>query len=195
MLFRSNPQNFVVYFGRISEIKGLEIVREFARHRPDVVVKVVGQGDPDPYLSEPNMQYHPPLSGRARSRLLGNAQAVIMPTRYVEPFGGVAVEAQLCGTPVLGSSFGAFTETIENGKTGFQCKTLGDFLAGFEAIEDGRLDRNYIRKRAESKYDMFQVAHEYNNFFLQLSDLRSRSGWYTYRSQYGPVTKAKQLDH
>lgn len=189
------PQNFVVYFGRITEIKGMEIVREFARHRPDVVVKVVGQGDPSEYVSEPNMQYHPPLSGTDRSLLLGNAQAVLMPTRYVEPFGGVAVEAQLCGTPVLGSSYGSFTETIENRKTGFQCRTLGDFLSGYEAIEDGKLDRAYIRYRAERKYDMFNVAKEYLTYFLQLSDLSQRQGWYTYRSQYGPVLKAGVLGH
>jgi len=193
--FNDNPQNFVVYFGRIDHIKGLEIVREFARHRPDVVVKIVGQGNPQPFLSEPNIQYHPPLSGRDRSKLLGNAKAVLMPTRYIEPFGGVTVEAQLCGTPVLGASYGSFSETIINGKTGFRCSTLGDFLAGYEAIEDGKLNRLAINQNAVGRYDMFNVAHQYRDYFQQLSDLKENEGWYTYRSRYGPITRAGKLDH
>ena len=193
--FNPNPQKFVVYFGRIAELKGLEIVREFARHRPDVMVKIVGQGDPNPFLTEPNIQYHPPLSGRDRSKLLGNAQAVLMPTRYIEPFGGVTIEANLCGTPVLGSSYGSFTETIGNGFNGYRCNTLGDFLAGFEAIENGKLNRYAIRQHANKRYNMYAVAERYDEYFQQLDDLKNGEGWYTYRSRYGPIERAGKLDY
>ena len=51
----------------------------------------------------------------------------MVPTYYVEPFCGVNVEAQLCGTPVISNDCGAFTETIENLKTGILAHTLKDF--------------------------------------------------------------------
>ena len=126
--------------------------------------------------------------GRERSKFLGNAMAVIMPTRYVEPFGGVTVEAELCGTPVLGSSFGSFTETVEHGKTGYQCRTLGDFLAGLEQVENGAIDRAYVRNFAVEHFDMYKLAHKYDGVFRQINDISTDKGWYSKRSMIGPVT-------
>ena len=148
-----------------------------------------GQGDPTPYEGLPNLVYKEPLHGKARSEFLGNAMAVLMPTRYVEPFGGVTVEAELCGTPVIGSSYGSFTETIEHGLTGFNCRTLGDYLAAIEKIEDGWISREYVRDFAVSKYDMYKLAKNYDDVFQQIHDLK-RNGWYSYRSGIGNVTRA-----
>jgi glycosyltransferase involved in cell wall biosynthesis len=173
------PGGYLLFFGRISAIKGLDIVVEIARRRPDLPVVLCGQGDPEPYLVAPNIEYRPPIFGRARSALLGNALAVLMPTRYVEPFGGVAVEAQLCGTPVLGSTFGAFTETIEQGVTGFRCHTLGDWLAAIDAAP--LLDRTAIHAHARSRYSYAAVGPRYTAAFEQLHDLWGE-GWYSPRS-------------
>ena len=96
------PEKKLVYFGRLADIKGLRIVWEIAKHRPDLSVVICGQGDPTPYLTLPNITYHPPLHGKARSDFLGSAMAVLMPTRYVEPFGGVICASTV--TPPKGST-------------------------------------------------------------------------------------------
>lgn len=188
--FNPNPDGYVAYFGRISNIKGVNIVSEIAKARPDLKFKICGQGDPTEYLNSPNIEYIPPIHGQERSTFLGNAMAVIMPTRYVEPFGGVTVEAELCGTPVLGSSYGSFTETIEHGKTGYRCHTLGDFLAGLEQIENGAISRKYVREFAVERFDMFRLAHRYDAVFKQINDISTDKGWYSKRSSIGPVTRA-----
>jgi glycosyltransferase involved in cell wall biosynthesis len=188
--FNPNPEKYVAYFGRLSDIKGVHIVKEIALKRPDLEFKICGQGDPTPYLVAPNITYVPPIHGKSRSEFLGNAMAVFMPTRYVEPFGGVTVEAELCGTPVLGSSYGSFTETIEHGKTGFQCRTLGDYLAGLERIENGEISREYVRNFAVENYDMYKLAHKYDAAFKQIHDISTNDGWYSKRSNIGPITRA-----
>jgi hypothetical protein len=38
-------------------------------------------------------------TGQKRADLFGNAKAVFVPTTYIEPFGAVAIEAQMAGTP------------------------------------------------------------------------------------------------
>jgi glycosyltransferase involved in cell wall biosynthesis len=186
--FNPTPERYVAYFGRLSHIKGVNIISEMAQARPDLQFKICGQGDPTPFLTSPNIEYVPPIHGRERSNFLGNAMAVIMPTRYVEPFGGVTVEAELCGTPVLGSSFGSFTETVEHGKTGYQCRTFGDFLAGLEKIENGEISREYVRQFAVERFDMYKLAHKYDGVFRQINDISTDKGWYSRRSIIGPVT-------
>lgn len=181
--FNPTPERKLVYFGRLGEIKGLNIVYEIAKHRPDLPIVICGQGDPSPYLTLPNIAYQPPLHGKARSDFLGSAMAVLMPTRYVEPFGGVTVEAQMTGTPVLGSTYGSFTETIEHGITGYRCPTLGDYLKAIENIEHGQLYREYISKRTKQKYNMYELAHEYDSVFKQVGDLREL-GWYSLHSHW-----------
>lgn len=184
------PQKYVAYFGRISDIKGVNIVYEIAKHRPDIEFIMCGQGDPSPYMGLPNLTYKPPIHGKDRAEFLGNAMAVLMPTRYVEPFGGVTVEAELCGTPVIGSSYGSFTETIKHGTTGFNCHTLGDYLAALEKIEDGFIDRSTVRNFAAQKYDMYKLAHNYDKVFQQVNDIKYNNGWYSFRSNIGSVQRA-----
>jgi glycosyltransferase involved in cell wall biosynthesis len=110
-----------------------------------------------------------------RGELMAGAQAVWVPTIYCEPFGNVAVEAQLCGTPVITTDWGAMTETVEDGVTGFRCRTLGEFLDAARNVH--RLSPAYIRGRAEALYSTQAVARRYQRHFERLYSLWS-DGWY-----------------
>ena len=187
--FSATPEkDLVVFFGRLNSGKGLDVVRDVADRRPDLRFILCGQGDPTPWLGPKNVEYLAPLAGRARSDLLGRAMCVLMPTRFVEPFGGVTIEANLCGSPVLGSACGSFTETILEGETGYRCNTLGDFLAALELVEDGKIDRAACRRHGE-KYDTSKVGPRYDMIFRQVSDLFG-DGWYAMRSRHGEVRRA-----
>lgn len=173
--FHQTPYDYVLFFGRLTELKGLEIVKEMALALPEQQFILCGQGQ-DPNWGLKNVDYWPPISGLERAELVGNASVVVMPTRYIEPFGGVSAEAQICGTPVLGSSYGAFTETIEQGRTGYRCRTLGDWV---EAVGLAKtLNRFYIRERAISLWSLPSVAREYDKVFMQIQDLWEE-GWYS----------------
>jgi hypothetical protein len=53
-------------------------------------VVICGQGDPEPYLKlSDNIEYKKPISGTERNELLGNAYCMVMPTQFIEPFGGL----------------------------------------------------------------------------------------------------------
>lgn len=172
--------DYILYLGRIFEGKGLGVVKEVSHHFNEKI-KVVGMGDPTEFLA-PNMDFVGPIVGqKERSDLLRNARVVIMPTLFTEPFGGVAVEAMMCGTPVVTTDYGVFPETIEHGKTGFRCHTLGDFIAGVVAAET--LDRKYIADRARRLYSTDAVGKMYDAVFKQIYDLRDQ-GWYTLKSHY-----------
>jgi FkbM family methyltransferase len=99
-----------------------------------------------------------------------------MPTQFTEPFGGSGVEAMLCGTPLVAVDYGAFTETIADGVTGFRCHTLEEWM---DAIENcGNLDRQVVSEVARHKYSLDACAAKYDRVFSTLGNLY-REGWYT----------------
>lgn len=168
------PKKYLLYFGRICPEKGLDIITHIA-NRVTIPVVICGQGDPTPW-KHPNITYIPPIHGDARSKLLGEAMAMLMPTRFTEPFGGAGVEGLLCGTPLLGASSGAFSETVQPGFNGFRCHTLGDWVGAVHRI--GQLDRVKIAQDARRKYSLETCGARYKEVFAQVSDL-DKDGWRT----------------
>lgn len=170
------PGEYILYFGRVVKDKGLDIVREVAA-RTNREVIICGEGDASPWLLPdiPNLKYMPPVRGHARNELLRNAYCMLAPTTYTEPFGSSAVEAMLCGTPVIASDFGGFTETVEHGLTGYRCKTLGDWLYGVKMA--GKMDRKTIAEVTRAKYGMETIAPKFTRVFEQLHEMKNQ-GWY-----------------
>lgn len=169
-------KNRVLFFGRLVESKGLEVITLIAKLMPDYEFIMCGQGDPQQWLRSSNILYHSPVYGLERSEFIGSAYCLLMPTSFIEPFGGSAVEAQLCGVPVVSTAYGAFLETIKEGVTGFHCNTLADFIHGIESCKN--LDRKKIAKRARKLYSLETVGQKYDKIFSDITDLKN-DGWFS----------------
>jgi glycosyltransferase involved in cell wall biosynthesis len=155
--------NYLLYVGRLIKRKGVEIAVETAK-RTGMKLILAGQGD-----SPPHGEHVGVVGPERRAELMGGARALLCPTIYVEPFGGVAVEAQMCGTPVITTDWGAFTETVEQGVSGFRCRTMEQFTAAARAAGD--LDREFIRARAIDLYSTGVIARQYEEYFTRLLGL------------------------
>ena len=167
------PGTYIAFLGRICVEKGMDTILEIAKHSK-WPIKIHGQGDPTPW-AHPNIIYGGAINGKARSDFLRNARAVLMPTVFTEPFGGSGVEGMLCGTPLIAVDYGAFTETIIDGVTGFRCHTLKDWLEAIDNVE--KLDRNKIADVTRSRYSLDACGKKYDKIFKDLSNLRKK-GWY-----------------
>lgn len=171
--YRPVKEPFVLYVGRLIPKKGISIACQAAK-AAGIPLKIIGHGDTS--LVTHGAEYLGTLSAPERNEWMGRAQALICPTIYLEPFGGVAVEAQLCGTPVISTDYGGFVETVEHGQTGYRCNYLGEFV---RAIHDcAKLDAKKIRKRAVAKYSIDAVKPLYQSYFDRLSLLWDQ-GWET----------------
>lgn len=166
--------DYVLYMGRITWVKGLNIVWNLARARRDLMFVVCGQGDPSPWMTEPNIIYHPPVKGIERAELINKSMCVLVPSVMLEPFGGVAVEAMLTGTPVLTSTYGAFSETVPDE---LRCNVFGDWLAGLDVVQTADSSyRRALRERAIRRYSLQAVGLMYDKIFKRIPEMRSR-GW------------------
>lgn len=175
---RFEPGSYIAFMGRICAAKGMDVIFEIAK-RVNMKVKIAGQGDPTPW-KHPNIEYVGPLKGRERSEFLRHAYCQLMPTQFVEPFGGSGVEGLLCGTPLISSDFGAFSETVQPGINGYRCHVLKQWLGAINAAQN--LDRKKIAEAARSRYSLKQCGAEYSTVFRQLDDLHDE-GWYTLPTQ------------
>jgi glycosyltransferase involved in cell wall biosynthesis len=177
-----NPDKKKVgFFGRICDIKGCNIILDISYKFPHIDFIICGQGDPTPYINNSsNIKYKPPIHGLERGEFLSSLTVLLAPTIFIEPFGGVAVEAQLCGTPVITNDCGAFVETVEPFKTGVFCHTLADFCKGVQMALDDKFDRQYIHDRAKRLYDMDVIGKKYEYVFKTLLDIHNgNNGWYS----------------
>jgi glycosyltransferase involved in cell wall biosynthesis len=170
------PGQYLAFLGRICSVKGMDTIKEIASYSPWPVV-LHGQGDPTPW-AHPNIDYRGPITGKARSEFLRNARAALMPTNFTEPFAGSGVEAMLCGTPLIAVDYGAFTETILDGVTGFRCHTLQDWI---DAIDNaGDLSRRMVANVARSRYSLEACGKKYDKIFQDINNLHKK-GWYQLR--------------
>ena len=142
---------------------------------------IVGQGEldnPSEGLSlsgEKHIEYMPAVGALERGMLMKKAKAVLMPTLYLEPFGGVNVEAQFCGTPVITSDWGAFPETVLHGVTGFRCRSFDEFCTAVSMVD--KIKPENCRRWAEDNYSMKRVGKMYEAYFKRLDGLYG-DGWY-----------------
>jgi glycosyltransferase involved in cell wall biosynthesis len=172
-LFPEAPKKdggYILYVGRLTERKGIQIVTETAK-RLDMPLKLAGAGEYEPDYGECLGNVGPD----ERGELMANAKVLMCPTIYIEPFGCIAVEAQLCGTPVVTVDWGAFTETVEHGLGGYRCHRLGEFMWAVENVD--KLDKAKIRENAQSKWSLEAVGPQYDYYFKHLETL-GEDGWY-----------------
>jgi hypothetical protein len=169
-----------LFMGRFTARKGIEIAVE-ATKRLGVRLVIAGPGE-DPEVSawlaqnDGHVERVGSVTGPERATLMGEATALWAPTIYLEPFGSVVTEAMTTGTPVITTDWGAFTETVANGVSGFRCRTLVEFVEAGRAVET--LDRTGIRAYALSRYSTAVVGPQYGAYLAKLRTLRG-DGWYT----------------
>lgn len=170
-----SPGSYLLYLGRIQCDKGMRTISALAG-RTKLPIVVCGQGDFTPWAHK-NVEVRPPVLGKERNALIAGARAMLLPTEYTEPGSVASIEALVCGTPVISSGHGVFTERVHNGENGFRCQTFGDYLAAIDRLET--LDRSGIALNARATYSLETVGRRFKSIFEQIRDLRNGAGWYS----------------
>lgn len=164
------PQPYVIYCGRLVASKGIATACDAAK-AAGVELVLIGHGEPSLVTYG---TYLGAVTTDERNRLLAHATACLMPTQYLEPFGNVAAEAQLCGTPIISTDTGGFLDSVDHGHTGFRCQSLGEFTQAITLAHT--LDRAYIRARACALFSVESAERAYRAYFQRLHALNS-VGW------------------
>jgi glycosyltransferase involved in cell wall biosynthesis len=123
--FRSSLKNLdVVYMGRLVGDKGVDLlIQSVAMLKESGLfpsVTIIGDGPERANLEilcknlslDSQVRFVGNLSGSARGREVGRHKVMVVPSRWREPFGVVALEGIASGCAIIGSSGGGLGEAI-----------------------------------------------------------------------------------
>lgn len=154
----SARSDYFVTASRLVSYKRIDLIVEAFTRRPDLALKVVGDGPDMAMLRQaagPNVTFCGRLPHDEMRAAFQGARAFVFAA--LEDFGIVPLEAQACGTPVIAFGAGGVLETVRglesSSPTGvfFKSQTSDSLLRAlteFEAIED-QIDRAAVRLHAE----------------------------------------------
>jgi len=150
-----------LFAGRLSPEKGAAEAIDIARAAGvpidvygDVYDAAYSREQIDPRREWPEVTVHRGVPRASLWEAMARAAVVLCPSRWDEPFGLAAAEAQACGTPVVAFRRGGLGEVIVDGVTGFLAPP-DDVQAAAEAVAKvAGISRAACRDHAERQLDL-----------------------------------------
>lgn len=123
--YPSSKEDYLLYFGRISEEKGIPILLQAMEELPNITLKIVGKGPLLDKLKErklPNVEFVGYKSGEELFQYIRKAKFIVTPSICYENNTMVIPESFTLGTPAIASQIGGIPEFIQEGINGFLVK-------------------------------------------------------------------------
>lgn len=115
----TSKTDYILYFGRYSEEKGIATLAEAAKQLPEVRLVFAGAGPLEGLLAGiPNIRNVGFQRGEALETLIRKARFTVCPSEWYENCPFSVMESQMVGTPVIGADIGGIPELIQAGTTG-----------------------------------------------------------------------------
>jgi glycosyltransferase involved in cell wall biosynthesis len=110
------------------------------------------------FCKEQGLVFVGEIGGQQKAELIAGAKALLFPTMVNEPFGLVAAEALISGTPVICSNRGACPELISP-DVGFVCSSHDEYITAVERIET--ISPRACREKAMRDFHYLRMAADY----------------------------------
>jgi len=170
--FNEQPDDYLLYFGRIHHDKGTAEAIEIAKKSSRKLL-IAGIIQDEAYYKE---KIEPQLGGQIeyighagpekRNTLLGKAIALLHPINFNEPFGMSVAEAMLCGTPVIAFNKGSMPELIQHEKTGFLINTIDEAVYAVKQV--ATINRRDCYNWAVSQFSSDKMASDYLELYKRI---------------------------
>lgn len=158
-----SDQDYFLYFGRLSEEKGIMTLIK-AMKGVKSTLKVVGTGPLQDEIKQfvkdknyNNIEILGFKSGKELNTIVANAKAVVLPSEWYENGPYSAIESLKLARPIIGSDLGGIPELIEENKNGFIFKHCD--------VED--LNKCIVKMENKKNEDIQKMRDESKKIFLE----------------------------
>lgn len=186
-LFRPAPappwRSRLLYVGRLDRRKGVETAIRSLGHLPGTSLRIVGAGEEryrdrlQGLVAECGLGDRVEFAVRSRAELVGEyaeADAVLFPALWEEPWGLVPLEAMATGRPVVATGSGGSAEYLRDGENCLLFEPRDD--PGALAAQVRRLgDDEALRERLRETGLATAAAHDQARFQQAVAELHERA--------------------
>lgn len=169
--YKQEKESYYLYFGRLSEEKGVMTLLKAVQRVPNVRLEIAGTGPIEGTLQDyvhkmqlqKRVRFNGFLSGRALRDIVAGAKCIVLPSEWYENGPYSIMEAMAVGKPVIVSDEGGLPEIVENEKSGFVCQSfdtesLTNCIRKMEELEDRQYNQmsKYAATQATEMFDAEQ---------------------------------------
>jgi glycosyltransferase involved in cell wall biosynthesis len=173
----ARKRSYALALGRVCPEKGFDDALDAARLAPAPLI-LAGTAFPYPaHEAHVRDAIRPRLSWRRRwigaaqgarkQQLLGEARALLVPSKARETSSLVAMEALAAGTPVVAYPSGALPSIVEHGMTGFLVEGVKGLADGLRRA--GEIDPAVCRSIARERFSAEQMIERYLRRYAELA--------------------------
>lgn len=164
---------FAVYVGRLSPEKGVStLLRAWNEFPVEMPLKIIGGGPMAGVVEEASRRNRliewigtRPINEVVR--IVGDAELLVFPSIWQEPFGRTIIEAYARGTPVVASDIGASLELVRPGRTGTLFST-GDAVALGACVSELAADPSRLNEMGCQARVLFEQEYTAEPNYRQL---------------------------
>jgi glycosyltransferase involved in cell wall biosynthesis len=171
--FNAEPDDYLLYFGRIHHDKGTAEAIEIAKktNRKLIIAGIIQDANyyrekVEPFIDNEQIVYAGHAGPDKRKELLGKAAALLHPINFNEPFGMSVAEAMLCGTPVIAFNRGSMPELIKDKETGFLVNNIEEAVEAVNQIK--YIDRINCTNWATAQFSSEKMVGDYYKLYQQI---------------------------
>ncbi len=183
---------YIAYIGRVIEPKGVHLAikavlyynslnpakkfslriagKHYSGHKKDSYWK----SSVEPFIDGNTIIYEGFLSDlESKKKFIANAQALLVPSLFNEPFGMVSIEALALATPVIGLDSGAIPEIVSDKETGFVVKKAKNESATVARLAEAiakipQIKRHTCRREFEKRFTLERMCKEHFSVYQKL---------------------------
>ena len=161
---------YLLAAGRISPEKGIDAAARVARScgLPLHVAGAVYDDAAQRAVEAAGVTFLGSLARDQLFRVMGEARALLMPVRWDEPFGLVAIEAMGAGTPVVAYRRGGLPEVVDDGTTGYLVDPDDEAAMATAVRRVGDLDRAACRAHVRARFSLERMVAGYEAAYAAL---------------------------